>query len=468
MRKKLAELVARYADAKFLPPLSAEELAAAEEKIGVELPEDYRAFLVEVSRGEEDTGSAFLLPPEDGLLCLTPDASPAAPFPFGEDAVEELRQRIAKKKRGADEPALDGPWNGALPLMDHGDGEYDCLVLHGPERGRMWKYWDAGWAPICVVKKGVAEPVPFLDWVEDHIKDLLGSAPPPIKPNAKEIRLISLGLTAVPPAVFEAVGAEELVLATNQIAKLPPELTKLTKLRVLSLADNDLREVPAWIGDLRALERLYLSGNKLESLPDTIGRLGCLQRLTLAKNGLRSLPDTLGELQRLVELDLRWNALAALPEAGDGLAALRVLKLAGNPLRRLPAWIARTSIEDLELEKLPDLDLDQALAVLADLPTLRTLDISPPLRGVPPTVAGLRQVTWLKLVGLGLKDVPREVLSLENLEMLSLDQNELTSVPDALFQMPRLKTVVLFSNPITRDEVARLQERWPQIKIEHG
>ena len=105
MRKKLAELVARYADAKFLPPLLAEELAAAEEKIGVELPEDYRAFLVEVSRGEEDTGSAFLLPPEDGLLCLTPDASPAAPFPFGEDAVEELLGRIRPAEPAPAAPA---------------------------------------------------------------------------------------------------------------------------------------------------------------------------------------------------------------------------------------------------------------------------------------------------------------------------------------------------------------------------
>ncbi|WP_434043547.1 MULTISPECIES: SMI1/KNR4 family protein [Sorangium] len=467
MRKKLAELVARYADAKFLPPLSAEELDAAEQKIGVELPEDYRAFLVEVSRGEEDTGSAFLLPPEDGLLCLTPDATPAAPFPFGEDAVEEIRRRIAKKKRGADEPALDGPWNGALPLMDHGDGEYDCLVLHGPERGRMWKYWDAGWAPICVVKKGVAEPVPFLDWLEDHIKDLVESAPPPIKPDAKEIRLISLGLMSVPPTVFEAVGAEELVLPTNRIAVLPPELTKLARLRVLSLSDNALRELPAWIGDFRALEQLYLSGNPLGSLPETLGRLGSLQRLSLAKTGLRSLPETFGGLQRLAELDLRWNAIELLPESVDALPALRVLKLLGNPLRRLPSWIARTAVEELELEKLPELDLGQALAVLSDLPALRTLGIYPPHQEVPPSLAGLRQVKWLKLIGLGLSEVPREVLAMEELETLSLDRNQLTAIPDEVFQMPKLTSLVLFSNPIPRDEVARLRERWRHVTIDY-
>ncbi|WP_438016233.1 leucine-rich repeat domain-containing protein [Sorangium sp. So ce315] len=467
MRKKLAELVARYAHAEFLPPFSTEELAAVEEKLGVELPEEYRAFLVEVSRGEEDTGSAFLLPPEDGLLCLTPDATPSAPFPFGDDAVEVLRRRIAKKKRGDDEPAVDGPWNGALPLMGRGDGEFDCLVLHGPERGRMWKYWDAGWAPICVVKKGVAEPVPFLDWVEEHIKELVGSAPPPIKPDAKEIRLVGLGLTSVPPAVFEAVGAEKLVLPTNQLAVLPPELTKLTSLRVLSLADNALRELPGWIGDFRALEELYLSGNPLGSLPETIGRLGSLQRLTLAKTGLRSLPETLDGLQRLAELDLRWNAIEVLPESVEALPALRVLKLLGNPLRRLPSWIARTAVEELELEKLPELDLAKALAALSDLPALRTLGIYPPHQELPPSLAGLRQVKWLKLIGLGLRGVPREVLAMQELETLSLDQNQLTAIPDEVFQMPKLTSLVLFSNPISRDEVARLRERWQHVTIEY-
>lgn len=467
LRKKLAELVARYADAVFLPPLSPEELSAIETKIGTELPEEYRAFLLEVSRGEEDVGAAWLLPPLDGLSCLTPDARPSAPFPFGEKEATDILQRIAKRKKNDDVPALDGPWDGALPLMDHGDADYDCLVLQGPLRGMMWKRWEAGWTPVHVVKKGVAQPLSFLDWVERHVKDILDDAPPPIKPDAKEIDLSGLGLTGVPPAVFQALGVERLALYMNRLTELPPELAKLTALRRLSLSDNALRELPEWIGDLRALQELFLDNNQLAVLPEALGRLAALERLTVTKNRLRGLPDSLGELQRLVELDLRWNALETLGEGIHALPSLRVLKIVDNPLRRLPSWIARTAVEELDLEKLPELDLEQALRVLAALPSLRTLDISPPFRGVPKALAELRQLKWLKLVGLGLQEVPREVLSLQNLEMLSLDQNELTAIPDEVFQMPKLKTLVLFSNPIARDEVARLRERWPGVKIEH-
>ena len=70
--KALAELGARRSKQRYLPPLSADELAEVEGRLGVALLDEHRAFLTRVARGEEPTGTAPLLAPLAGLAELPP------------------------------------------------------------------------------------------------------------------------------------------------------------------------------------------------------------------------------------------------------------------------------------------------------------------------------------------------------------------------------------------------------------
>jgi Leucine-rich repeat (LRR) protein len=448
LRGQLAELRRRGSSAVFQSPLTEDEVAAFESEIGVRLPADYRSFVLEVSSGEEDTGTAPFLAPRDGLTLLS-GGRPGAAF------------RGDESDGGADVGD-----DGVLPLMDHGDAEYDCLVLAGPHAGEMWTYGEGGRTPTYARRKRTARPLKFLDWVERHVRDVLSDAPPAVDAQSTDIRLIGLGLTAVPSAVLIASGVEILSVSSNEIAVLPHEIGELAALDTLAVSHNALTELPSTIGRLSRLRELSAGHNQLRRLPDSVTELASLERLMVAGNTLTTLPAGLGALKQLRELQLADNELTNLPDDLDELPALRTLTLTGNPLRQLPAWIARTALHELDLSGLPDLDLEQALTVLADLPSLQTLELGPSSAGVPTALAGLRQIRWLKLIGLSLHDVPDQVLSLESLETLSLDQNQLTSVPDAVLQMPGLTSLVLFSNPITRDELARLRERYPRVEID--
>lgn len=466
LKKKLRELSERGSIQQFLPPMSAAELEAVEAKLGVALTDEHRAFLLEVTRGEEDTGTAPLLSPEDGILVLLKESRPSAPFPFGDAEAAELIAKYQRKRRGEPGPALEGPMDGVLPVMDHGDAQYDCVVLSGPQRGKMWHSSDLGWSPLYAVKKGKAEPLDFLSWAEQQIQEALASAPPKISPDLKQLDLIGQRLTALPPAVLEAVALEKLYLSANALRELPPEIGRLTALRELVAGGCGLTALPPSIGALRELRRLVVNGNALERLPDEIGDLSELEILNASSNRLTALPERLGGLGKLVELDVSDNRIAALPECLGGLKALRALKIAKNPLTSLPESLASLPLEELSLEEMPALDWGQALRVLARVPALATLRICQPLGAAPPALDALRQVKTLRLIGLGLTELPEEVLRLDQLEKLSLDQNQLTTLPDALGQMPALKTIVLFDNPIPQGEVERLRARWPHMKIE--
>lgn len=467
LRKKLDELGRRGSTACFLSPLSSDELAAFEETIGASLPESYRAVLLELTRGEEDTGSAWLMAPDAALATLTDDARPAARFPWSEAETEALRERLAKRKKTERVAALQGPWHGMLPLVDHGDADFDCIVLDGPERGRMWKSWNDGFTPVHVFRKGAAPPVDFLEWLEGHIADLLEDAPPPISDNARDIRLIGHRMTSIPSSVFAATRAQVLALTTNELTSLPDAIARLTELRVLALAHNRLRSLPEAIGALTELRELSAGYNALASLPSSLGRLSRLEKLLVAHNGLTAIPESIFGLEKLEELAIHDNALETLPDDERGLPSLRHVTLCGNPLRRLPEWLARTCVEDLDLGALPNLDTEQALGVLANLASLRTLQLGVHDR-FPRALGRMKQLRWLKLIGLGLRSIPVEVLELSNLETLSLDQNELRTLEEDVLNMPNLRCIVLFSNPIDRREVERLRERHPTITFEHA
>ncbi len=487
LRKKLADLRARGSRRRFLPPASEADVAAFEARAGATLPDEARAFYRDVTAGEEPSDVPEILPLARTLDVLP--VKPAEPFPFGDAEAADLVERNHKKKPTEMSPALEGPPHGALPVMDQSD-TVDCVVLNGEQRGKMWQSWDAGWTPCFVVKKGKPVHLDFLAWAEGVLDEALAGAPPLVTPDSKVIDMFGLGLTEVPPTIAAATKAEKLALVNNAIRELPawigdlralqeirlssnpltslPErLAELGELRVLDLSLTKLTSIPSWAGKLRSLRRLVLTNSAIERLPEEIGDLAELEALLSGQNKLTALPESIGRLGKLTELDVSKNAIEQLPESMGGLSSLRVLKIAHNPLRALPEALARLPIDALDLEGLPQLDWEQALAVVAKMPSLTLLRVNQALPALPRAVAELRRLKTLRLVAVGLTEVPPEVTALPAIETLSLDQNQLTTLPDAIGAMPALKTVVLFANPIAKEEVARLRAKWPHLKIEH-
>ncbi len=143
------------------PPAAEIEVAAFEARAGIELPEDYRRFILEVGNGGEG-------PPDCGLLPLgaTPENDVPGylrqgygdllrrPFPFVEHWIWEAEEPVANND--ARHQAVS---HGNLVLGHDGCGQYWSLVVSGNQRGQMWQLTDVGIQPC-------APSVTFLKWYE--------------------------------------------------------------------------------------------------------------------------------------------------------------------------------------------------------------------------------------------------------------------------------------------------------------
>ncbi|RZU73657.1 SMI1/KNR4 family protein SUKH-1 [Micromonospora kangleipakensis] len=168
------------------PPLSPAELAEAEAQLGVELPEEYRSFLLKVNRGgwkpvpelwQVDGRWQWKGREHDNALDLLDQPFPHTDAWNLEDFIEPepLREDFASQKefdaalrdwwrRGVeieDDPALT---QGALFLDDRGCGFSTLLVVSGPARGSMWfddRCVDGGLRPVL---DDAGERVGFAHW----------------------------------------------------------------------------------------------------------------------------------------------------------------------------------------------------------------------------------------------------------------------------------------------------------------
>jgi Leucine-rich repeat (LRR) protein len=166
--------------------------------------------------------------------------------------------------------------------------------------------------------------------------------------NATLLDLSNLGLTEVPPQVWQLTQLEELHLNINHISELPPEIGNLTNLRFLMLTQNQLHTLPPEIGQLQQLQILHVNVNRLITVPPEIGQLQQLQLLNLSINQITVLPPEIGTLQNLRQLFLGQNQLRHLPIELANLSNLESLFLDHNPLISPPQEIIAAGVPAIQ------------------------------------------------------------------------------------------------------------------------
>jgi len=172
----------------------------------------------------------------------------------------------------------------------------------------------------------------------------------------KNLNLSNLGLTRLPPQLFELTALTYLFLSENKLSSLPPQIGQLTALKTLYIDRNQLNSLPPEISKLTALTVLVLWRNQLSSLPPQIFQLTSLTRLSFSQNQVSSLPPEIGQLTALTQLELWGNQLSSLPPEIGQLRSLTTLNLFNNQLSNLPPEIEQlTALTELFLHHNPAL-----------------------------------------------------------------------------------------------------------------
>jgi len=186
------------------PCITEEKVSAFEEEKGIKLPPSYRFFLLRVGNG----GAG---PPKEGMAKLgevpdrlkgwelskpfpfSPDEIPAAkemylgqpmvctmaPIPGDSRGIGETEQTLAKRFQ-------EEPRGGLLWLGTDGAGDDHCLVINGPDKGKMWMIAEDFFGP---------QEVDFINWFARWLdkakggEDLMNGTsvkqePSPHKPDA--------------------------------------------------------------------------------------------------------------------------------------------------------------------------------------------------------------------------------------------------------------------------------------------
>jgi hypothetical protein len=128
------------------PPVSPDEIADFEDRFGVELPPEYRSFLIEVSAGGPGPGYGLYQFDRSDLdealgRCswnnfTEPTEFYRSPFPF--TAPTSLTAEEVERDPEVADRQLEGTW----VLADYGCAIYMLLVLSGPSAGQLW--WSDG------------------------------------------------------------------------------------------------------------------------------------------------------------------------------------------------------------------------------------------------------------------------------------------------------------------------------------
>lgn len=238
----------------------------------------------------------------------------------------------------------------------------------------------------------------------------------------------------LPPQLGALRNLTEIYLGSNAFSgTIPPELGNLTLLTVLNLENNMLTgQVPDELGSLSELRYLVLGYNTLTgSLPETVYDLAQLLMLTLSDNRLTgTLSGNFENIAHLDALEIDNNAFSGtIPEALYGLPALQIINLNDNRLSGTLST-ALSSMQRLVFFSVVNNRLGGCLPSLSAIASLQEVDVTHNrLLCSLDTAFDSNQMLHSQLIN------------------VQLGHNEFTgTLPTALFQAPKLQTLVAYSN----------------------
>lgn len=227
----------------------------------------------------------------------------------------------------------------------------------------------------------------------------------------------------------------QLFLQNNKISELPADVfNDLLSLKLVNLSDNGITYLPDGLfHNSREIREIYMQNNELETLPKRIfNRLEQLLVLDLSANKLRSdhiEDDTFGGLIRLIVLDLSHNAVTRIARnMYKDLFFLQILSLNNNTIGFIE---------------------DNAFSPLFNLHTLNLGQNK--LHAIEDHVFnGLFILNKLNLNNNMLSYVSENAFkNCSDLKELDLSSNKLTKVPEAILQLPFLKSLDMGENLLT-------------------
>ncbi len=177
--------------------LTKAELIEFEAQLGIQLPSEYRQYLLEVGYGMGPL-SGFCSPQEIIEEYFEEEAqlqtvrnifgtSPVNPFPFNEEDAYGCFEELSTKPIW-DVACPEGlyPENGAISIVDRNDGNPVCLVISGQLAGTIWDVhqaavgygeWSPARKPPTVGKnliKDVEKPLQtFYEWYDSWLSSAI-------------------------------------------------------------------------------------------------------------------------------------------------------------------------------------------------------------------------------------------------------------------------------------------------------